>query len=101
MGGLEVLDLLMTRLEMFAYINVMCLGWISENEKMYKSGDIRFAEIASTLDQTAKILLFIEGGPENIVYNNGTDYEINQNTGRHTGHVWNHDSHNFEPKLYK
>jgi len=111
MGGLEVLDSFMAQPDMFAYINVMSSGWFANNEEMYKTGDARLAEIASTLNKTAKILLFTQGGPEDIAYTNGNEmlkvfdkngikYEFTEMPGGHTWSVWRHDLHNFAPKLF-
>ncbi|WP_296701354.1 alpha/beta hydrolase-fold protein [Algoriphagus sp.] len=112
MGGLEVLDSFMAEPDMFAYINVMSSGWFSDNEEMYKNGDVRLAEIAETLNKTAKILLFTQGGPEDIAYKNGMEmlkvfdkngikYETSEMPGGHTWHVWRHDLVNFAPKLFQ
>jgi enterochelin esterase-like enzyme len=112
MGGLEVLDSFMAHPDMFAYINVMSSGWFANNEEMYKSGDIRLAEIASTLNKTAKILLFTQGGSEDIAYSNGNEmlkvfdkneinYEFTEMPGGHSWYVWRHDLYNFAQKLFK
>ncbi|SHO64244.1 esterase [Algoriphagus zhangzhouensis] len=112
MGGLEVLDSFMAHPDMFGYINVMSSGWFANNEEMYSSGDRRLSEIASQLNQTAKILLFTLGGPEDIAYSNGNEmlkvfdkngikYEFSEMPGGHTWHVWRHDLYNFAPRLFK
>lgn len=112
MGGLEVLDSFMAEPEMFSYINVMSSGWFANNEEMYKSGDKRLSEIANSLNSTVKILLFTQGGPEDIAYNNGMEmlkifdkngiqYETSEMPGGHSWHVWRHDLLNFAPKLFQ
>lgn len=112
MGGLEVLDSFMAEPEMFSYINVMSSGWFANNEEMYKSGDKRLSEIAKSLNSTVKILLFTQGGPEDIAYNNGMEmlkifdkngiqYETSEMPGGHSWHVWRHDLLNFAPKLFQ
>lgn len=112
MGGLEVLDSFMAAPDMFGYINVMSSGWFANNEEMYQKGDIRLAEIADTLNKTAKILLFTQGGPEDIAYKNGKEmlkvfdknkinYEFSEIPGGHTWHVWRNDLVNFAPKLFQ
>jgi enterochelin esterase-like enzyme len=112
MGGLEVLDSFMANPEMFGYINVMSSGWFADNQEMYKTGDGRLAEIASTLNKTAKILRFTQGGPEDIAYKNGEEmlkvfdknginYEFSEMPGGHTWYVWRHDLHHFAQKIFK
>ena len=112
MGGLEVLEAFMAHPGMFAYINVMSSGWFANNKEMYESGDKRLAEIAQTLNSTVKLLLFTQGGPEDIAYNNGNemlkvfdknkiDYEFSEMPGGHTWFVWRNDLRNFAPKLFK
>lgn len=111
MGGLEVLDSFMAHPDKFGYINVMSSGWFADNEEMYKTGDARLAEIASILNRTAKILLFTQGGPEDIAYNNGNEmlkvfdkngvnYEFSEMPGGHTWQVWRHDLHSFAQRIF-
>jgi enterochelin esterase-like enzyme len=112
MGGLEVLESFMAHPDMFAYINVMSSGWFANNKEMYETGDKRLAEIAPTLNSTAKILLFTQGGPEDIAYNNGNEmlkvfdknnikYEFSEMPGGHSWSVWRSDLKNFAQRLFK
>ncbi len=112
MGGLEVLDSFMAYPDMFSYINVMSSGWFTNNKEMYETGDKRLGEIASTLNKTVKYLIFTQGGPEDIAYNNGKEmlkvfdkhnikYEFSEMSGGHSWYVWRHDLLNFAQKLFK
>jgi len=111
MGGLEVLDAFMAHPDMFAYINVMSSGWFANNKEMFENGDKRLAEIGPTLNKTVKFLLFTQGGPEDIAYNNGKEmlkvfdknnikYEFSEMPGGHSWTVWRNDLKNFAPKLF-
>ncbi|MBR4995062.1 MAG: endo-1,4-beta-xylanase Z [Alistipes sp.] len=112
MGGLETMESFMAYPDMFGYINVMSSGWFANNREMYANGEKRLREIASTLNKTAKLLLFTQGGPEDIAYNNGKEmlkvfdkcgikYEFSEMPGGHSWHVWRHDLHNLAPRLFK
>ncbi|MDF0705882.1 alpha/beta hydrolase-fold protein [Flagellimonas okinawensis] len=112
MGGLEVLNSFMEKPDMFTYINVMSSGWFANNKEMYANGDKRLAEINTTLNKTVKLLLFTQGGPEDIAYangkemlkvfdKNGIEYEFSEMPGGHSWHVWRHDLKNFAPRLFK
>ncbi len=112
MGGLEVLDAFMAYPEMFAYINVMSSGWFANNEEMYEEGDKRLEEIAPVLSETVKYLIFTQGGPEDIAYNNGKEmlkvfdkhnikYEFSEMPGGHSWYVWRNDLLNFAQKAFK
>ncbi len=112
MGGLEVLEAFMAFPDKFSYINVMSSGWFASNKKMFEDGDKRLAEIASILNKTAKLLLFTQGGPEDIAYQNGLvmlkvfdkngiKYESSEMPGGHSWSVWRNDLKNFAPKLFK
>jgi len=112
MGGLEVLESFMAEPDMFAYINVMSSGWFANNKEMYESGDKRLAEIGATLNKTVKYLIFTQGGPEDIAYNNGKEmlkifdkngikYEFSEMPGGHSWIVWRQDLKNFAPELFK
>jgi len=111
MGGLEVMDAFMAYPEMFSYINVMSSGWFANNEEMYEAGDKRLAEIAPQLNETVKLLLFTQGGPEDIAYNNNMEmlkvfdrneikYEFSEMPGGHSWQVWRKDLRNFAPRLF-
>ena len=110
MGGLETLDAFMSHPDMFAYINVMSSGWLADKE-MLDSRDKRLAEIAPTLNKGVKYMIFTQGGPEDIAYNNckkmlkvfdknGIEYEFSEMPGGHSWFVWRHDLNNFVPKLF-
>lgn len=112
MGGLEVLESFMAYPDMFGYINVMSSGWFANNKEMYENGDKRLAEIAPTLNNTVKYLIFTQGGPEDIAYANGKEmlkvfdkngikYEFSEMPGGHSWLVWRNDLKNFAPKLFK
>jgi enterochelin esterase-like enzyme len=112
MGGLEVLESFMAHPEMFGYINVMSSGWFADNEEMYETGDKRLAEIAPVLNRTVRLLLFTQGGPEDIAYNNGNEmlkvfnknqieYEFSERPGGHSWMVWRQDLRDFAPRLFK
>jgi enterochelin esterase family protein len=112
MGGLEVLEAFMAHPDMFAYINVMSSGWFADNEEMFENGDRRLAEIAPTLNKTVKYLIFTQGGPEDIAYNNGKEmlkvfdkngikYYFSEMPGGHSWLVWRNDLKNFAQKIFK
>lgn len=112
MGGLEVLESFMAHPDMFGYINVMSSGWFTNNKEMYQNGDKRLAEIATTLNKTARYLVFTQGGPEDIAYNNGKEmlkvfdkngirYEFGEMPGGHSWPVWRHDLYMFAQRIFK
>jgi enterochelin esterase family protein len=112
MGGLEVTDAFMAYPDLFSYINVMSSGWFADNKEMYEAGDKRLAEIAPQLNETVKILLFTQGGPEDIAYKNnmemlkvfdknGINYEFSEMPGGHSWMVWRKDLVNFASRLFK
>lgn len=112
MGGLHVMNTFMAEPEMFAYINVMSSGWFIDNKEMYENGDKRLAEIAPTLNKNVIFLLFTQGGPEDIAYNNGAEmlkvfeknnieFEFSERSGGHSWNVWRKDLKDFVLKLFK
>lgn len=112
MGGLETLDAFMTYPDKFAYINVMSSGWFANNTEMFEENDKRLGEVAPTLKETVKYLIFTTGGPEDIAYENnkkvlevfdkyGIKYTSTEMPGGHTWYVWRNDLKNFAPRLFK
>ena len=90
----------------------MSSGWFTNNKEMYEKGEARLKEIAATLNKTAKLLIFTQGGEEDIAYANGKamlevfkkcgiKFEYSEMPGGHTWHVWRHDLHNLAPRLFK
>ena len=112
MGGLETMESFMAHPDLFGYINVMSSGWFTNDKAMYENGEKRLNEIAATLNKTAKLLRFTQGGPADIAYENGKamlkvfdkcgiKYEYSEMDGGHSWYVWRHDLYNFAPKLFK
>jgi enterochelin esterase family protein len=112
MGGLHVTNTFMAHPDMFGYINVMSSGWFIQEKEMYEKGDECLAEIASTLNNTVKVLRFTQGGPEDIAYDNGKEmlkvfhknqihYEFSEMPGGHSWNVWRKDLKDFAPMLFR
>ncbi len=112
MGGLETMDSYMAFPDRFAYINVMSSGWFTTDTEMYEKGEARLREIEPTLKKTVKYLIFTQGGPEDIAYENckqmltiydklGFDYDYSEMPGGHSWYVWRHDLYNFAQKCFK
>lgn len=111
MGGLETMDLIMTHPDMFGYVNVMSSGWWKD-EKRYAENDKKLGEVAETLKKTLKYLIFTEGGPEDIAYQNGLEtmkvfdkhgikHDFSERPGGHSWTVWRYDLLNFVQKAFK
>lgn len=112
MGGLEVLESFMGYPDQFAYAHVMSSGWFANSKEMYENGDKRLAEIAPILNKSLKLLLFTQGGPEDIAFKNGKEmlkvfdkngvkYEFSEMPGGHSWLVWRNDLKNLAPRLFK
>ncbi len=112
MGGLETLESFMTYPDMYSYINVMSSGWFENDEAMYEAGDKKLAEVAPILKKTVKYLIFTQGGPEDIAYNNcksmlkvfdkhDIKYDFSEMPGGHSWLVWRNDLKNFAQNIFK
>ncbi len=111
MGGLETMDTFMAFPDRFAYINVMSSGWFKGDTEMYEEGEKILTEISPKLKSTVKYLIFTQGGPEDIAYENckemltvfdklGFEYDFSEMPGGHSWYVWRHDLYNFAQKLF-
>lgn len=111
MGGLETMDLIMKYPNKFGYVNVMSSGWWKD-EKRYAENDAILKSVAPTLQKTIKYLIFTQGGPEDIAYENGKEtmkvfekygikHDYSERPGGHSWSVWRYDLLHFAQKLFK
>ena len=110
-GGMETLETLLDGPDLFSYINIMSSGWFFDDEQMIAEKEKKLNEAALKLSNTIKYLIFTEGGPEDIAYNNchmtqtlfekyGIKADQSGMPGGHSWLVWRNNLFNFAPKLF-
>lgn len=112
MGGLEVLETLISYPNKFSYVNVMSSGWWTSQPENYQKYDELIKEAAPTLQSTMKYFIFTSGGSSDGATENthptrdlftkhGVKSEFSEMEGGHTMYVWRHDLRSFAQKLFK
>ncbi len=112
MGGLEVLETIITYPDKFSYVNVMSSGWWASQPENYKKYEELIQTAAPTLKSTLKYFIFTCGGSADGATKNtpptrdlftkyGVESDYSEMEGGHTMYVWRHDLQSFSQKLFK
>ncbi len=113
MGGWETLDTMLDHYEEFDYFLVFSSGWFPAQKEAFEAYGQKVKSIAPALNRTLKLLLFTQGGPEDIAYNNckamlsdifdkyGVKYEYSEAPGGHTWLTWRRNLYEYAPRLFK
>ncbi|WP_302884845.1 alpha/beta hydrolase-fold protein [Wenyingzhuangia gilva] len=112
MGGLEVLETMVTYPDKFSYVNVMSSGWWTSQQEEYKKYDQLIRAAAPTLKSTLKYFIFTSGGSKdgatvntsptrNLFTKHGVHSDLSVMEGGHTMYVWRHDLKSFSQKIFK
>lgn len=116
MGGIQTLNAVVPRPEMFGYVGIFSSGWFAQagpmgggdNEKMYKLLEDR----KDFYNKQFKEFFFTMGGESDIAYNNckvmrarldkiGIKYSYFETPGGHTWPVWRESIYQFAQKIFK
>lgn len=117
MGGIQTLNAIVARPELFAYAGVFSSGWFRTTATWMASayGEPYYQILKDHRDEynrNYRLLWFSEGGPEDIAYDNGKamlarfdeigiKYDYFEYPGGHTWPVWRESLWQFAQKLFK
>ena len=111
MGGMETVETAFRHPELFSYVWVLSSSFSPGNQQPYVES-LDLDKIAPVLNRRFKALVFTQGGPEDIAYNNcketlgylekaGVRYEYMEGPGGHTWFTWRRDLETLAPTLFK
>ncbi len=111
MGGMETMETVTYHPERFKYMIVLSSSYAPGNTEKYEMERAHLKQLTQQLNNY-KIVLFTQGGPEDIAYNNcketlklydeaGIKYEFTEAPGGHSWHTWRNNLHDFAPRLFK
>lgn len=112
MGGMETMETAFLHPELFDYVWVLSSSMSPGNQKAYMER-IKLKEAAPVLKKNFKALIFTQGGPTDIAYNNcketlgymdelGIPYKYMENAqGGHSWITWRADLAVLAPTLFK
>ena len=111
MGGMETMETAFRHPELFSHVWVLSSSFSPGNQKPYVES-LKLKEIAPVLNANFKDLVFTQGGPEDIAYNNcketlgyldeaGVKYRFMEGPGGHSWFTWRRDLSNLAPTLFR
>jgi enterochelin esterase family protein len=112
MGGMETMETALYHPEMFSYVWVLSSSFAPGDKNKYEAERIHLKQDAAKINANVKQLVFTQGGPEDIAYNNcketlklfdeaGIKYEFSEMPGGHSWHVWRHNLRDLAPRIFK
>jgi len=112
MGGMETLEVTLNHPEMFSYVWVLSSSFAPGNKEVYEFERERLKREADRYNKNFKVLVFTQGGPSDIAYNNcketlklfdaaGIRYEYNEVPGGHSWVAWRQNLYDLAPRLFR
>ena len=112
MGGMETLEVSLNHPELFSYVWVLSASFAPGNKEVYEYERVRLKKEADRYNKNFKVLVFTQGGPSDIAYNNcketlklfdaaGVKYEYNEVPGGHSWVAWRQNLYDLAPRLFR
>ena len=112
MGGMETLETTLNNPEMFSYVWVLSSSFAPGNKEVYEYERGRLKKEADRYNKNFKQLVFTQGGPSDIAYNNGKEtlklfdeagikYEYMDVTGGHSWSAWRQNLYDLAQRIFK
>lgn len=112
MGGMETLEVTLNHPEMFRYVWVLSSSFAPGNKEVYEYERGRLKKEATRYNRNFKELVFTQGGPSDIAYNNcketlklfdeaGVKYEYHEVSGGHSWEAWRQNLYDLAQRLFK
>jgi enterochelin esterase family protein len=113
MGGMETMEVCFTKPEMFQYVWVLSSSLQPGQDPAAESARLKIKENAAKMNKQFKRLVFTQGGPTDIAYQNckntraqldkdGLQYEYMENAqAGHSWATWRADLQVLAPTLFK
>ena len=112
MGGMETLEVTLNHPEMFSYVWVLSSSFAPGNKEVYEYERGRLKKEAARYNKNFKELVFTQGGPSDIAYNNcketlklfdeaGVKYEYHEVSGGHSWEAWRQNLYDLAQRIFK
>lgn len=110
-GGIQILDVILKYHEMFDWYAILSSGW-HLGTPQFEPNVAKLNDVVNDFNKHVKMLLFTEGGPEDIAYNNGLatmdafkaagfKFDFTSAPGGHTFFTWRYNLRDVAPLLFK
>ncbi len=112
MGGMETMETILNDYDKFEYFWVLSAGWFPAQKDQFDGYRQRLNKAAAGIKANVRQLVFTQGGPEDIAYQNGLatlqlfdaegiNYEFYEAPGGHTWHTWRNNLYQLAQRLFK
>lgn len=112
MGGMETMETLLNDYDKFDYFWVLSAGWFPAQQEQFEGYRQRLNKATKGIKENVRQLVFTQGGPEDIAYQNGLatlklfdaegiKYEFYDAPGGHTWYTWRNNLHQLAQRLFK
>lgn len=112
MGGMETLEVTLNNPEMFSHVWVLSASFAPGNKEVYEYERVRLKKEASRYNKNFKQLVFTQGGPTDIAYNNCKEtlklfddakinYEYHEVPGGHSCTAWRQNLYDLAQRLFR
>lgn len=112
MGGMETLEVTLNNPELFSYVWVLSASFAPGDKEVYEYERGRLKKEADRYNRNFKQLVFTQGGPSDIAYNNcketlvlfdeaGVNYEYHEVPGGHSWTAWRQNLYDLAQRLFK
>lgn len=112
MGGMETLEVVLNNPEMFSYVWVLSSSFAPGNQDVYEYERIRLKKESDRYNRNFKQLVFTQGGPSDIAYNNckqtlalfddaAINYEYMDVSGGHSWEAWRQNLYELAQRIFK
>ena len=112
MGGMETLEVTLNNPEMFSHVWVLSASFSPGDKDVYEYERVRLKKEAERYNRNFKQLVFTQGGPSDIAYNNcketlklfdeaGVKYEYHEVPGGHSWTAWRQNLYDLAQRLFR
>ena len=112
MGGMETLEVTLNNPEMFSYVWVLSASFAPGDKDVYEYERVRLKKEAARYNRNFKQLVFTQGGPSDIAYNNcketlklfdeaGVKYEYGEVSGGHSWAAWRQNLYDLAQRIFR
>jgi enterochelin esterase family protein len=112
MGGMETMETILNDYDKFDYFWVLSSGWFPAQAEQFDGYRQRVNKAADGIKKNVRQLVFTQGDPEDIAYQNGLatlklfdaagiKYEFYTAPGGHTWYTWRNNLYQLAQRLFK
>ena len=112
MGGMETLEVTLNNPEMFSHVWVLSASFAPGDKEVYEYERVRLKKEAERYNRNFKQLVFTQGGPSDIAYNNCKEtlklfddakitYEYHEVPGGHSWTAWRQNLYDLAQRLFR